>query len=100
MMTSLIPIHGAADLKATCTDKQGTTMDWKEENGVSHAELLTNFNASGKVLAVIYPPNLHHDKYVLSINGYRFTHESLEEAKDDAKERVAINSGIYLLYYS
>ncbi len=74
-------------------------MEWKEKDGLVFSELKTGFNASGQVLAVIYPPNRHNPKFVLGINGYRFEHDSLEEAKSDALDRVERNAGIYLSHH-
>ena len=73
-------------------------MDWKEKDGILSAVLKTNFNKSGEVLVVIYPPNRHNQKYVLGINGYLFEHDTLEQAKADALDRVANNRSIYLSY--
>lgn len=71
-------------------------MEWKEKGGLVFSELKTGFNASGHVLAVIYPPNRDNPKFTLGINGYRFQHDSVEEAKEDAMDRVERNAGIYL----
>ena len=73
-------------------------VDWIEKMGVVYSTLKTNFNASGEVAAVIFPPNRSDPKFVLSINGYLFKHDTLEQAKADAVDRVANNVGIYLSY--
>lgn len=73
-------------------------MEWTKVDNIIHADLPTGWNLRGKETCVIYTYK-DSDKIILGINGYRFEHKSIEDAKEDAVDRVTNNKGIYLQYY-
>jgi hypothetical protein len=72
-------------------------LNWKSFEGKTNGKWHCLHSAKTKyATCAIYETK---DSIILGINGYRFEHKSVEEAKKDAVYRLENNAGIYLTIF-